>query len=115
MNSDRKEAKGFFIFFNDVNLLARLSDSEVGWLFNALIEYALKGVTPIYPNGDRYLKFVFETFSKRINSYYAKQGLSRPETKDEVEPLDDELVFKPDEAFCRIAVNPSEFTLDVQK
>lgn len=97
MSNSKKEAKGFFVFFNDVNLLARLSENESGWLFNALIEYALKGVTPIIPEGDRYLKFVFDTFSRRINSYYTKQGLSRPELKNEVEQLDEELTFNPSE------------------
>lgn len=86
-------AKGFFIFFNDAGLVSRLRVEELGWLFDSLLKYAQDGTTPLYPNGDRYLQYVFDTFRKRIDSYYKKQGLKRPEHKNEAEPLDESLTF----------------------
>ena len=94
MDNVKKEAKGFFIFFGDVPLLERLTDEERGQLLTALIEYAQCGRVPNYI--DRYRQLVFETLAKKIDSYYNKQGLSRPSTA-EVEPVDEELSISVDE------------------
>lgn len=112
MDNTKKEARGFFIFFNDAGLVARLKIEELGWLFDSLLKYAQDGTTPLYPNGDRYLQYVFDTFKRRIDSYYKKQGLTRPEKRYEEEPIDKELVYKEFDV-TRHPVQGKPFTLEV--
>ena len=82
VETDNK-AKGFFIFFNDVSLLDRLTAEETGNLFKALNVYAMCGKATSFE--DRYLNFVFNAFRKHIDSYYKARNLVAPFSPSEPE------------------------------
>ena len=115
MNETDNIAKGFFICFNDVTLLERLTAEEKGRLFDALVCYAMNGKAPYCD--DRYWEYVFNTFAKRIDSYYKKMNLVAPvpEPKIEVEPPRPAVSVKPTTPAPRIYERPVEnepFRLD---
>lgn len=83
MKESDNKAKGFFICFNDVTLLERLTAEEKGRLFDALVDYAMNGKAPNCD--DRYWEYVFNTFAKRIDSYYKKMNLVAPVPEPKIE------------------------------
>ena len=95
MDNNKKTAKGFFIFFSEATFIERLSNEEKGQLLDALFDYGQYGTIPHFV--DRYLTFVFDTFKKKIDSYYKKQGLSVPEPTVDVEELDPDLALSKEE------------------
>jgi len=81
MDEEKKEARGFFIFFDDAKYLKELNRKEKGWLLEALFNYAQDGTMPY--KAERYCWLVFERMRKKIDSYYKFKGLERPsETQD---------------------------------